>query len=211
MEDENFKLDLELLHGFVSQSIFDFLSSIDSSVSTSHLINEQAPPASTDAEDHVPLDNHILPGVIDVAVASASANVHVSESFPDILDAHIEALSLACSQQYEEEEEEQASKRMKLDSTTGSSSKWPFAVPKSEEEIAKAKLSAVPEKTLADTKYCIGVWNQWCDHRHAVHGDIIPPIAAVYATTSNTSLQFCFWGEEENRGRISTPKPSSYC
>ena len=192
MEDENFKLDLELLHGFVSPSIFDFLSSTDLSVSTSHLVNEQAPPASTDADDHVPLDDHILPGAIDMVVVSASANARASESFPDVLDAHVEALLLACSQHYEEEEEEQASKPMKLDSTTGSSSKQPFAAPKSEEEIAKAKLSAVPEKTLANTKYCIGVWNQWCDHRHAVHGDIIPPIAAVYATTSNTPLQFCF-------------------
>ena len=91
-----------------------------------------------------------------VAGTSASANTHASKPFPDVFDAHIEALLLACSQHYEEEEEEQASKRMTLDGTAGSSSKRPFAALKSE-EIAKAKLSAVPEKTLTDTKYCIGV------------------------------------------------------
>ena len=112
MEDENFKLDLELLHGFISPSVFDFLSSTDLSVSTSHLVNEQAPPTSTDADDHVPLDDHILLGAIDMVVVSASANARASESFPDVLDAHVEALLLACSQHYEEEEEEQASKRM---------------------------------------------------------------------------------------------------
>ena len=46
-----------------------------------------------------------------MAVASASTNARASESFPDVLDAHVEALLLACSQHYEEEEE-QASKRM---------------------------------------------------------------------------------------------------
>lgn len=158
----SFKFDLELLCGFVSPSTFDFLTSTDSSAGTSYLVDTQAPPAATN--DHVPFDDHILPGAV------------VSEPFPDDIDAHVEALFLACSQHYEEEEEKQVSKCMKLDTSSGSSSKQPFAALKSEEEIAKAKLSAVPEKTLLDTKYCIGVWNHWCDHRCAVHGDNIPPI-----------------------------------
>ena len=78
---------------------------------------EQAPTASTD--DHILLDDHIL------SVASASVSTHVSEPFPDALDAHVlvEALLSACSQLYEEEEGEQASKCVKLDCTAGSPSK----------------------------------------------------------------------------------------
>ncbi len=28
----------------------------------------------------------------------------------------------------------------------------------------KAKLSAIPSKTMADKKYCVNVWQQWCAH-----------------------------------------------
>ncbi len=28
----------------------------------------------------------------------------------------------------------------------------------------KAKLSAIPSKTMADKKYCVNVWKQWCAH-----------------------------------------------
>ena len=150
MEDESFKFDLEKLHGFVSLSIFDFLAGTNSSESTSY--NAQAPPTTSSTDDHVPLDDHTLGSdhiLPDVAAASW-----------DEIDAHVEALFSACSQHFEEAEE-QRSKYIKLDTTPGSSSiKQPFAAPKSVEEIAKAKLSAVPEKTLLDTKYCIGVWNK---------------------------------------------------
>ena len=57
MEDENFKFDPELLRGFVSPSIFDFMTSTDSSAGTSYLVNAQAP-----TDDHVPVADHILPG-----------------------------------------------------------------------------------------------------------------------------------------------------
>ena len=117
-----------------------------------------------------------------VAGISASANTHASKPFPDVFDAHIEALLLACSRHYEEEEEEQASKRMTLDGTAGSSSKRPFAALKSE-EIAKAKLSAVPEKT--DGYKVL----HWCDHRCAVHGDIIAPIEQLSMQQLATHLR----------------------
>ena len=71
-----------------------------------------APPASTMAsgtDDHVPLNDHI-PLESDHILPGAS------------WDAHVEALFLACSQHFEEEEEEQTSKRIKLDTTPGSSS-----------------------------------------------------------------------------------------
>ena len=166
MEDESFELDLQMIRGLVSPSIFDFFSTADSSTELDAL-----PASASDhilLDDHIPFDNHI------------PLDDHIRPSyllFPDDMDAHVEALLLACSQQFEEEEEEQASKRIKLDPTPEcSSSKRPFAAPKSREEIAKAKLSAVPEKTLIDTNYCVRLWNQWCDHRRATHGDSIPAI-----------------------------------
>ncbi len=39
-----------------------------------------------------------------------------------------------------------------------------FAPRKNEDEVMKAKLSAIPSKTMADTKYYVNVWQQWCAH-----------------------------------------------
>lgn len=36
-----------------------------------------------------------------------------------------------------------------------------FAAPITVDKISAAKASAIPAKTLADTKYCIGVWKEW--------------------------------------------------
>ena len=76
------------------------------------------------------------------------------------LDAYVDSLLLACSQQYEEEEEElnwKIAKRIKVDpavnQSSSTSSKRVFAAPKNEDEIAKAKLSAIPDTTLVDTNY----------------------------------------------------------
>ena len=146
MEDESFqfKIEIEKLRGIVSPAIFDFLAGTNSSESTSY--NSEAPPAIISADDHVPLDDHTLGSdhiLPDVAAARASW---------DEIDAHVEALFSACSQHFEEAEEH-CSERIKPDTTPGSSSiKRPFAALKSLEDIAKAKLSADPEKTLLDTK-----------------------------------------------------------
>ena len=54
----------------------------------------------------------------------------------------------------------QAPKCVKVDLTQKeSSNKRVFASPKSEQEITKAKHSAVPDATLANTTYCIRIWN----------------------------------------------------
>lgn len=49
-----------------------------------------------------------------------------------------------------------------------------FGAQKTEQEIAKVKLSAVPGATLTDTNYCVRIWKEWCDHRCSVYGDSIP-------------------------------------
>ena len=61
-----------------------------------------------------------------------------------------------------------------MDPSKKVSIKRAFAVPKSEEEVAQAKLSAVPAKTLSDTSYCFGIWKEWCDHRLVSCGNSIP-------------------------------------
>ncbi len=46
-----------------------------------------------------------------------------------------------------------------------------FAPRKNEDEVMKAKLSAIPSKTMADTKYCVNVWQQWCAHISTEYGE----------------------------------------
>ena len=97
----------------------------------------------------------------------------------DDLDAHVDALLLACSSQFEGEEltlpaPEHARVNHTPNKEEESSSKRVFGAPKTEQEIAKAKLGAVPDATLVDTNYCVRIWKEWCDHRSAGYGDIIP-------------------------------------
>ena len=75
----------------------------------------------------------------------------------DLVDAHVDALLRAFSQQFEETLEPDT-KRQRLDTSLQmATKKLIFAVPKTKEEVAEAKLGAVPAKTLADNSYCIGV------------------------------------------------------
>ena len=92
----------------------------------------------------------------------------------DALDAHIDTLLRASLQQLEEQPAEPETKRLKLGQP--GKLKRVFAKPKTEEEVAQAKLAAIPAKTLADTNYCIGVWMDWTQHRLATLGENIPPI-----------------------------------
>ena len=105
----------------------------------------------------------------------------------------LDSLLLACSQQYDNQQEFiQDAKRSRLDmsssstqslvptTSTGACSKpknlWSFAPPKPEDDIAKAKRSAIPNKTHEDMRYCISIWNDWCKHCLVDFGEAISPI-----------------------------------
>lgn len=94
------------------------------------------------------------------------------------LDVHVDALLLECSQLFKEDElKVQASKCMKMDSTLkASSSKQVLAAPKIVLEIMKAKINAVPDRTLTDTNYCVWMSREWCDHRFFNYEADIPGI-----------------------------------
>ena len=63
------------------------------------------------------------------------------------------------------------------------SSRARFAPPITEEDITKRRLDAVPEKTTADTKYCVSVQEDWQKYRQEVYGSSIPSLSAI--TTSD--------------------------
>ena len=69
-----------------------------------------------------------------------------------------------------------ALQRKRAKSGGASSAKRAFAKPKTLDEIEQAKKSAIPVATMKDTKYCLGVWNEWRNYRLEVFGDDIPPI-----------------------------------
>jgi hypothetical protein len=54
-----------------------------------------------------------------------------------------------------------------------------FAVAKTDQEIVKTKEVAIPNKTIADTNYCVGLWNHWCSHRAIKYGDTIPSLDSI--------------------------------
>ena len=89
-----------------------------------------------------------------------------------------EELLLACKSIFEP-----PAKRPKVDtiSTNGNASKTSatartFSPPKTEQEIQQARIGAIPKKTQSDTKYCIGMWDEWRYHRLVNYQDNIPEI-----------------------------------
>ena len=66
-----------------------------------------------------------------------------------------------------------------MESSTKRLGKRKFGPSKSDNDVATARITAIPKKTLSDTKYCIGVWNEWCVHRAIKYGDIILPIGEL--------------------------------
>ena len=94
------------------------------------------------------------------------------------MDESIDALVLECCRRCVEEELKLSDpKRARVDTRSTlkeASTKRVFGTQKTEQEIAKAKLSAVPGATVTDTNYCVRIWKEWCDHRCSVYGDDIP-------------------------------------
>ena len=138
--EETLGVDLENLRSFVSDEIYQFLSSGTESMSS----NERSAP--TVMNDHYPL---------------------YPELEPHLLEAEIDKLLSEYSDQYEFKSESPSSSgivHQHHDQEVPSSPKCPFAPQKIESEISEAKDMAVPQKTVADTKYCVGLWNQWHSH-----------------------------------------------
>ena len=51
-----------------------------------------------------------------------------------------------------------------------------FAAVKTDREVQLARATGIPETTLRDSKYCIGVWEAWRKYRESENGDTIEPI-----------------------------------
>ena len=62
-----------------------------------------------------------------------------------------------------------------------------FAQPMTDEEIELARQRGVPAKTVADTKYCIGLFETWRKHRMETTNTDIPTI------TDMTTQQMQYW------------------
>ena len=106
------------------------------------------------------------------------------------------------AKQFDEQELVQNTKRQRLDLSTQKlvpiTSCKPerpqsFAAPKSEDDIAKVKRSAIPNKTYKDTNYCITIWNEWCKHRSAVVKPAVHllQIQEVHPGPHSNACNFC--------------------
>ena len=68
---------------------------------------------------------------------------------------------------------------MKRSKIVTSPPKRKFASPMTVSEIEKAKQSAVPKSTRADTDYCFRIWNEWRENRVFNYGDSIPSLQNI--------------------------------
>ena len=136
--------ELESLRGFLSESLFQCLTTDTESTATPHPVDLPTPSSSTQA------------------------------TFTDA------ELFLACSTSFEQQPLQQPIKRQRLCAAEGcTSTARIFAPPKTEQDIQQARLGAIPKKTQSDTKYCIGMWNEWRYHRYMNYHDSIPEITVI--------------------------------
>ena len=54
-----------------------------------------------------------------------------------------------------------------------------FASVKTDTEVQTARATGTPKKTMEDTKYCLGLWDEWVRHREKDNGDSILPITEL--------------------------------
>ncbi len=54
-----------------------------------------------------------------------------------------------------------------------------FAAVKTDKEVQLARATGIPQTTLRDTKYCIGLWEAWRKYRESENGDTIQPIGEL--------------------------------
>ena len=61
-----------------------------------------------------------------------------------------------------------------------------FALPKSDQDVADAMKSSIPQKTQTDTKYCITIFEKWRSHRQDIvlHSSI-PPLYNIVENELN--------------------------
>ena len=52
-----------------------------------------------------------------------------------------------------------------------------YAIPRSDEEVNKARTESVPKTTKTDTAYCVKLWNDWAENRHILTNVLVPPLA----------------------------------
>ena len=140
--DGTFDFVLRELGGFVSESIYQFLTAETTPIGPELPFEQCANSSSTLASNEAELDN----------------------------------LFLTCSDNYEA-----TAKRPRRTDPVPAKLRV-FAPPKSREEVVQARKNAIPKKTQDDTKYCIGMWNDWRQHK-LLDGSIIPAVDEVDSPT----------------------------
>ena len=51
-----------------------------------------------------------------------------------------------------------------------------YAIPKTDEEVTKARAESVPKKTRDDTAYCVRLWTDWAENRNTQTNVLIPSL-----------------------------------
>ena len=171
---------LKRLRNFVSEEIYEFITSPNESETKSDLQSETQPTNSTPTVDLL-------------------ADPSKVELIADPLEAELDSLLLQGSNVFEQDfadVEQPSVKRPRKDSGSGSTALVPstsakarkFALPKTEEEISLAKRGAIPATTHKDTKYCVTIWNEWCSHRLTNYRETIPPLEELNSSELASKL-----------------------
>ena len=124
------------------------------------------------------LEDFLSDSLLEWCVAeSAQENSELDSFFLSALDSFERDHATNSAQSY-------LSPRPPTSSTHASSraaptSARPYAAPKTDQEIADARVSGVPKKTQEDTQYCVRLWNEWCKYRQQNHGNSIPGLTKL--------------------------------
>ena len=85
-----------------------------------------------------------------------------------------------------------------------------FAAPITEDKISATKASAIPAKTLADTKYCIGMWKEWHSYQLTKYRVTISPLMELSkADLVNHLTHFTFKARKKDGSEL--PPDSLHC
>lgn len=63
-----------------------------------------------------------------------------------------------------------------------------YAIPATDEEVAKARIESVPKKTREDTEYCVRLWKDWAENRNNLTDAVVPPLKEL--ASDSEGLQY---------------------
>ena len=99
------------------------------------------------------------------------------DSYSGVLDSLLVSEALICTGG---EDSALLSERAPMHMSELSSEPSCYAIPKTDEEIKRAREESVPKATRSDTAYCIRLWNDWAENRSKYTEEMVPSLNQLH-------------------------------